>query len=262
MTVLTRKTSNPDLDPSVNVTQVDYDSLESLTNAFRGQDAVVSTIGSAALDKQLLMVKAAADAKVKRFIPSEFGSDTVHEKTSKIPFFADKVAVQDVLRKEAASGRMTYTIICNGPFFDWGMMVGLIINIKDKFITLYDGGSRVFSTTSLATIGKTVASVLKNSETTENRAVYVQDTAITQKQLEEMGKKAVGPDGWREEVVSITDLLDQAREDPAKHGFNYIKAAIWGEGYGSHFQVLDNELLGIKEMTEAEIQGLVDSFAK
>lgn len=164
---------------------------------------------------------------------------------------------------------MNYTLICTGPFLDWGMMVGFIMNVKEKSISLYDGGDRVFSATSLPTIGKAVAGVLTHPEQTKNRAVYVQDTATTLKKLAAMGKKATGPDGWKESVVPIDEVVEQAwaelkKEKPRPEVFvyNFIKASIWGEGYGSHFEELDNELLGIEEMSDAEVQGLVDSLAK
>ena len=143
------------------------------------------------------------------------------------------------------------------------------MDIKGKSIALFDGGDRVFSTTSLPTIGKAVASVLQHPEQTKNRAVYVQDTSKTLKELAIMGKKATGAEGWVENVVSTDELVEQAwvelkkeQPNPDIFVFNFIKASIWGKGYGCNFEKLDNELLGIKEMSEAEAQGLVDSLAK
>jgi len=268
VTVLTRKSSSHTFPSHVTAIPVDYESLDSLTNALQGQEAVVSTLASAALANQVLLVKAAAEAHVKRFIPSEFGSNTLNEKTSALPVFKDKITVQDALKKEADSGGMTYTLICTGPFLDWGMAVGLIMSVKEKSISLYDGGHRIFSSTSLPTIGKTVASVLKHLEQTKNRAIYVQDTATTLRKLAAMGKKATGAEGWREDTVSIDELAAQAwaelkkdQPNPGNFVFNFIKMSIWGEGYGSHFERTDNKLLGIKEMSDAEVQNVVNSQA-
>lgn len=247
---------------------VDYDSLESLTNALKGQDAVVSTLSSAAIAKQLLLVEAAAKAHVKRFIPSEFGTNTLAEKTRALPVFEDKVAVQDALKKEAASGGLTYTLIPTGPFLDWGILTGFIMNLRGKSVSLFDGGDRLFSATSLPTIGKAVVGVLTHPEETKNRAVYVQDTATTLKHLTALGKTANGAEGWTETVVSIEEMLEQAwaelkkpQPNPANFALPFVKAAIWGEGYGSHFEKLDNDLLGIQELSDTELQGLVDNLA-
>lgn len=253
----------------MTVIPVDYDSLESLTNAFKGQDAVVSILASAAIATQLRLVEAATKAHVKRFIPSEFGSNLQAEKTRALPLFKDKVAVQDALKKEAESGDLTYTLISTGPFLDWGLSVGFIINLKGKSANLYDGGDRIFSATTLPSIGKAVVGVLKHPEETKNRTVYVQDTATSLKHLTALSKKATGVEGWTETVVSIDEVLEQAwaelkqpKPNPAIFALNFIKAAIFGEGYGSHFEKLDNDLLGIKELSDTELQGLVDSLTK
>ncbi len=164
---------------------------------------------------------------------------------------------------------MTYTLISSGPFLDWGIMVGFIMNRKEKSIDLLDGGGRVFSTTSLPTIGKAVAGVLTHPEQTKDRVVYVQDTATTLKKLAAMGKKATGADGLKENVVPIDEVLEQAwaeltkdKPDPDTVLISFVKASIWGEGYGGHFEKLDNELLGIRQMSDAEVQVLLNSLAK
>ncbi len=267
VTVLTRGGSTHSFPPSVTAVSVDYDSLDSLTNALQGQEALISTLASAALATQLLLVEAAAKAHVKRFIPSEFGSDTLNEKTRNLPVFKDKIRVQDALKKEAASGGMTYTLICSGPFLDWGIMVGFLMNLKEKSITRFDGGDRVFSTTSLLTLARSVTSVLTHLEQTKNRAVYVQDTATTMNKLAAMGKKAVGADGWKENIVSVDELVEEGwaelkkdKPNPAVFAIKFIVASICGEGYGSHFEKLDNELLGLEQMSDAEVQSLVNSL--
>ena len=221
------------------------------------------------VDKQLLLAEAAAKSHVKRFIPAEFGSNLLNEKCAAIPVFKGKIAVQGALKKEAAASGMTYTLICTGPFLDWGIRIGFIMSLKEKKITLFDGGERVFSTTTLPTIGKAVVGVLNHLEETENRAVYVQDTATSLKKLAAMGKKAVGSDGWEDLVVSVDGVLDQAwaelkkeKPDPGVFVYNFIRASILGEGYGSLFEKTDNELLDLGEMSDEEVQSLVDRLAK
>lgn len=164
---------------------------------------------------------------------------------------------------------MSYTLVVSGPFLDWGIMVGFSMNLKAKSIPLFDGGDRAFSTTSLPTVGKAVAGVLKNPEQTKNRAVYIQDTTITPKKMAAMGKKATGAEGWKEDVVYTEDILGEAwaelkkeKPNPGIFVYNFLKAAIWGEGYGGLFGKLDNDLLGIKEKSDAEVQQIVDGYAK
>lgn len=268
VTALTRKSGSHNFPSSVKVVEVDYESLDSITNALRGQDAVVSTIGSAALSKQLLLVEAAAKAGVKRFLPSEFGSDTVHPKVSKLPSFGDKIAVQDALKKHAETSGLSYTLVVTGPFLDWGLRAGFLANVKSKKITLWDGGNVVFSATTLDSIGQAVAGVLKHPEETKNRAVYVQNTAVAPKQLLEISKRVVGSENWELTHLSIADHVAKAWEElskpspnPANWAMTFVIQSIVAEGFGSKFEKLDNELLGVKEFSEADLEALIRSLA-
>lgn len=241
--------------------------IDSLTTALRHHDAVISAQNHVANAAQLLLVEAAALAGIKRFIPSEFGIDTLHPRASTLPSVAPKVEIQEALKKQARESGMSYTLICTGPFLDWGLQVGFIMDVKGRKAELFDGGERLFSATSLKSIGQAVVGVLRNLEETENRAVYVQDAALTLKGLLEMAKKAGGEQGWVVEEVDTTEVVRKAWEelrkekpDPEGFVFQFIKAAIWGEGYGGLFERLDNELLGIKGMGEGEVQELVKSF--
>ncbi|KAL9107804.1 MAG: hypothetical protein Q9227_007319 [Pyrenula ochraceoflavens] len=272
VTVLTRSTSNNPgtFPPNVAVTPVDYSSLPSLTAALQDHDAIVSTIATAAISAQTNLVHAASAAGIKRFIPSEFGSDTSNPKARQLPCFRDKVLVQDLLKQEAAkAGGMTYTFVCTGPFLDWGVMVGFLMNVKGKSITLYDGGERRFSASRLSTIGKAVASSLQHLDETKNRSVYVHDTAKTLREFEAIGQKATeGKEEWKESVVSVDKVLEGAYKELEKGGeggalfLEFVKASIWGEGFGGWFEKVDNEMLGIPEMNDGELQAMVDGIVK
>lgn len=268
VTILTRQGSTHSLPSSASVSHVDYDSVSSIVQALQGQDAVVSTLGDAAQGRQLNLVEAAAQAGVKRFIPSEFGSNTVNSKAAALPCYGNKVAVQKALEEKARQpGGMTYTLIMNGPFLDWGIMVGFVLNPKNREATLYNGGRNVFSTTTLPTIGKAVAGVLHHPAETKNRPVYVQDTATTLEALTTLGERVTGQ-SWTKKQVNIDDVLAEGwaelkkpNPDPHLFAIKFITAAIWGEGTGSHFTELDNDLLGIKELTEKELEALVARYA-
>lgn len=83
ITVLSREGSSAVFPEGVKVVKTDY-SISSLTKALTGQDAVVSMLPIVALAEQQKVAEAALAAGVKRFIPSEFGSDTA---VSAVPFF-------------------------------------------------------------------------------------------------------------------------------------------------------------------------------
>lgn len=86
VTVLTRDGSQQRGFPTgVTVKQVDYDSVESLEEALRGQDALVSAMAFEAIDAQKNLVDAAANAGIKRMIPSEYGNDLMNPKLAAFP---------------------------------------------------------------------------------------------------------------------------------------------------------------------------------
>lgn len=268
VTVLSRQTSTHIFPPSVKISRVDYGSKDSLVAALRGHDAIVSTLATLALERQLLQIDAAIAAGVRGFISSEFGSDTSDPKCTGLPVFHNKLATRKVLQDRAAAGSgMSYTVICTGPFLDWDLTRGFM-NIKDKQISLYDGGDGIFSTTTLPTIGRAVCGVLAHSVETENRTVKVHDVATTQNKLFVMAKKARGPDGWTVENRSVEAMLGKSWADfkqgkhelPTKLGF--IVAASCGQGFGGHFEKTQNELLDIPEMTDDQVQEVVNRLAE
>lgn len=269
MTALTRKGGSRNFLAGVSAVEVDYESLDSLVGALKGQDAVVSTLNDALVPAQLKLVEAASQAGVKRYIPSEFGCDTQNPKTAALPVFSGgKVVVQKALKEKAEAGSLSYTFIVNGPFLDWGLMVGFIIDPKKKQATLYDGGDRVFSATTLSDVGKAVAGVLRKPAETKNRAVYVQSTATSLKALVAASKKVSGQsEGWTEKVVTVDDLqaeayaeLKKENPDPSIFAVKFIQVGIFGEGYGAHFKKLDNELLGVKELSPEELEAMVARY--
>ena len=268
VTVLSRQGSNHTFPPSVQVLRVDYSSQDSLVSALHGQDAVVSTMATLALDSQLPLIEAAAAAGVRRFIPSEFGSDTSNPKCAALPVFQKKLMIQKALQDWAAKNTgLSHTIICTGPFLDWGLTKGFM-NIKDKRVSLYDGGDRVYSTTTLPTIGRAICGVLMHPEETKNRIVKVHDIATTQNKLFTMAQKEVGSEGWTINKPSINAMLEQSWTE-FKQGkrdlhtmLGFIVTASWGEGYGGHFEQTDNDLLGIPEMTDEELQAVINGLAE
>lgn len=100
LVILTRsdKPSNVITHPDVSYVKVDYGDRASLVKALRGVHTVLSFI-VVHLDpesaSQKSLIDAAIEAGVKRFAPSEWGSNKVKE----IPFYAEKETVREYLRQ-------------------------------------------------------------------------------------------------------------------------------------------------------------------
>jgi len=269
---LTRKGGNASKipsNPNITIKEVDYSSVESLTPALQGVEAVISTVGSEALGAQNPLIDAAVAAGVKRFLPSEFGSNLGNPNTAALPVFGAKATTAKYLEEVAAKNpSFSYTLVYNGPFLDWGIAVGFIIKPKEHSATLFNGGDRTFSATTLPTIGKAVAAILKNQAATANRAVYIQDVATTQNKLIGYAKEKDGKD-FATTVSNTEDTRQQGLKalssgNPGDIGaimVNFIFSAVFQEGYGGDWSAKnDNALLGLPGLSESELKTLVQGF--
>ena len=120
VSILARNSSKSKFPAHLKVHRVsdDYPEAE-LLEAFKGQDAVVSTIATASAEKQKAIIDTAIKAGVKRFVPSEFGNDTRNEKAMAIipQFFRGKLETVEYLKEKEKEG-LTWTAFVTGPFFD------------------------------------------------------------------------------------------------------------------------------------------------
>jgi hypothetical protein len=90
-----------------------------LVEAFKGQDVVVSVLGAGGLGDESKIIDAAVTAGVKRFIPSQFGSNTQNKKAcGLLPILSGKAAVIEHLKKQEVHG-LSWTGITTGLAFDW-----------------------------------------------------------------------------------------------------------------------------------------------
>ena len=120
VSILSRKSSKSTFPSHLTVHRVSDDYPESeLVSAFKGQDAIVVTISGASAHKQKDFIDAAVKAGVKRFVPSEFGGDTVNEKALAIlpQLYGKKKEVVDYLRGKEKDG-LTWSAFVTGPFFE------------------------------------------------------------------------------------------------------------------------------------------------
>ncbi|KAL9084902.1 MAG: hypothetical protein Q9165_007855 [Trypethelium subeluteriae] len=265
VTTLTRQDSKSTPPAGTKAIPVDYTSVASLTAALRGQDAVVSTLSPAAVD-QIPLIDAAIAAGVKRILPSEFGCDTLNPHAATLPIFAGKVKVHDYVAEKAKEGKITYTLMMTGPFLDWCMGTTLIVDLKGGVTPVFEGGNQEASMTTLPDIGRAVAGVLKHPKETENRSVFTQSASLTQNRVLAIASKVTGKK-YETKPANSAELEKDARERVAKGDmsamFDFLKRAIWGEGFGGNVprSKLDNDLVGVKELTEKQLEDVIAKYA-
>jgi uncharacterized protein YbjT (DUF2867 family) len=264
VTILSQSGNTSSLPFSVKTIKVDYSSPDSLVAALKGQDAFVSTIPKH--EQQPSLIDAAIAAGVKRFIPSEFGSNIAgNATTAALPVFEGKKITQDYLQKK--SNEISYTLINNGLFLDWGIQVGLLLNLKGEPTRVFDGGSDKHSFTLLSDVAQAVVGVLKHPKETHNRAVYVQSAALSQNEAIEISQQAKPDVTIERQNASVQELLETSHKQLSQGGeqigaamLGFIITSIFGDSkeYGNLWdEKNDNELLGIKEKSTAELKSLI-----
>lgn len=118
VSVLARETSKATYAPSITVHRTDLSHL-SLVKAFEGIDAVVSAVATFNVPDQIAMIDAAVEAKVKRFLPSEYGGDASLPDLENIaPFAVQKKIIIEYLKTKESQG-LSWTAISVGAFFDY-----------------------------------------------------------------------------------------------------------------------------------------------
>ncbi|KDN71227.1 putative NmrA-like family protein [Colletotrichum sublineola] len=254
VTALSRKESSATFPPEVAVKKVDLNSVEEVTEALQGQDAVVSAVGTAGYTSQKTLADAAVAAKVQRFIPSEFGVHTRELRDTKIgSILSPKIQLVDYLIElSEKNSSFTWTGISVGAFFDWrtgGRLLGF--DVKNKTVNIFDSGNVPFSPSTFGLVGKTVAGVLKNLESTANKYIKVGSFTTTQRELLKVIEEKTGSTFTVNNVKS-SELEKTADEKLAKGDYSafveLLQQHICGNGKGDVAK--DNaavNLLGLQE---------------
>ncbi|KAL8901989.1 MAG: hypothetical protein Q9207_004932 [Kuettlingeria erythrocarpa] len=267
ITALTRKGSSSSFPAEVKVHNIDDTyPQDQLVEAFKGQDAVISLLPPADVNQLNSIADAAAQAGVKRYIPSEFGSDTdAPEVVKLIPMFNKKVVVTNYLNTKESSG-MSWTAVVNGAFFDWGLKTGFLgFDLHSKTATIYDAGDVPVCSTILSDVGQSVVGILKNPKETANRYVYIRTVTFTQNQLLAILEKSTG-EKWSTKKRSTAEARQTGGEKLSKGDMSGVPDLITGGIYAGEpaavyeqTRKLDNGLLGLKDVT---LEDLVDKIVK
>ncbi|KAK4497558.1 hypothetical protein PRZ48_012009 [Zasmidium cellare] len=257
------------LPSTVKSVQVDYTSEDSLIAALQGHDVVISNLPT--MDLEPALIEASIKAGVKRYIPPEFGSNVSgNAKNAALPVFKDtKAKIQKYLKER--EDQISYTLVVNGFFLDWGLEAGIVVNFKgDRPVRVFDGGNGKHSLSTRTDIGKATAGILLHPEETKNRAVYIYSTTVSQNEILDIARK-VKP-GFEPQLQHVTTeqtlkdsyaALEKGGESvgPAMLGF-ILTSCFSDDGYGNDWSgYSDNELLGITELSKADLEKLIASNA-
>ncbi|XP_037444994.1 phenylcoumaran benzylic ether reductase Pyrc5-like isoform X2 [Triticum dicoccoides] len=188
----------------------------SLVNAIKGADIVISAVGPRQLAEQPRIVMAIKEAgNVKRFLPSEFGSDVerVHTVDPAATLYAGKVSLRRLIEAEGIPH--TY-VCCNGFAETYLPSIGDVTAVgagppSAKITVLGDGDAKAVFVVEEDIAAYTVRAV--DDPTTLNKILYMRPPAnvVSHKEVISMWERKVGRTF---QVVRIpeADLLKMIKE--------------------------------------------------
>ncbi|KAK6829328.1 2'-hydroxyisoflavone reductase [Apiospora arundinis] len=274
--VLSTTGSTAALPAGTDVIKVDYTSVSDLTAALRGIDAVISTTGSDGFAGQTVLIDAAIAAGVRRFLPSEFGSDLSVPATQALPVLYPKVQVAKYLeakiRELGEGSTFTYTYVYNSVFLNWGLDVGFLADLRSASPpAVWGSGDIPFAATTLESVSDAVVGVLTHPAETANRAVHVASTTdLTQNKIIKLVAELdlPGKEAWKSGKpaanLEIEDVVAKAEQELAAGAapgpgnmVPFLIRSIWNPAYSSGRWGADNKLLGVTEITEEGIKEII-----
>jgi hypothetical protein len=287
VTALARPNSTATFPPEIKVVRAEYTVAE-LAKVFQGQDAVISAVGATGIAEQHVLVDAAIQAGVKRFLPSEWSANTLPEKVRElVPVFQPKMELLDYLKEKESTG-LSWTGLAVGPLFDWvrdappqptaptptntspqGItQAGFFLTPATHTIEITDSGNELFSTTNESDLANAALEILRKPAATANQYLHIASLTTSQNAIRTSIEKLTGRE-WNVRNVTSEELTKTGGELIAKGDYSGLvmrgMVAMWGElpGLRHNFEKdekLANELLGIKhaELDDVMTRVLID----
>ncbi|RDW64451.1 uncharacterized protein DSM5745_09862 [Aspergillus mulundensis] len=245
---LTSKTSeiNALRAKGVDILVGDISSKHDVLKAFAGFDTVVSALGRGVIAHQIELIQWADESEhIKRFLPSEYGTDIEYGPQSK-----DEKPHQQKLKVRAAirETNLEYAFVVTGPYVDVPFYLGAGGNPRGgswdvkakKAVLLGDGEGRI-SLVACADVGKFVVATLTHWSSARGRALKLNSFTTTPREILAEFEKQTG-EKWDVEYTSLDRLKEYEKEawekgEPDATALTLRR--IWTEG-GTLYEKRDN----------------------
>ena len=197
-------------------------------------------------------------ADIKRFFPSEYGTDIEYSPGSAAEKpHQQKLKVRALLKTVK---NLEYTYVVTGPYGDAG--AGLYLSagspqdeergsfdVQRKRAVLIEGGEGRVSLTTLRDVGKLVTAALLHPDAAKNKALRVNSFTTTPKEIVAEFEKQTGGPAWTVESTSLARLKELEQQawaaNDATAGTLTLRR-IWASG-GTLYDHRDNWLIGMED---------------
>jgi len=260
--------------PAVRVIEVDFASLDSLSAALQGHDAVAICIpgGAVRLESQKLLLDAAITAGVKLFFADEYVSDIRNPAYLAMPaqFVGDKIAVRAMLEERSAKNEISWTALSGGPFFDMWLTKGPAgFDIPNRLARIYGTGDNLSCWTPLPVMARAAANMLRNPDPILNRPVFISGVKdLSQNTLlvaleEELGKFEVTHVDVKKIKREAEEARDRGEIGKWMKGMTVNSNFNEEESHSNFWHLVENDLIGIEAVTVGEaVKETLERFGK
>ncbi|APA07141.1 conserved hypothetical protein [Sclerotinia sclerotiorum 1980 UF-70] len=261
ITILTRDSTTYQtlFAPAIKIIQVDYSSLDSLTQAVTDQDAVISTISPRAIPVQKLLIDACIQAHVHRFIPSEYSYDfcnpLIQKHITHHPIFAQKLAIETYLQDQTTSTTtLSYTLLYSNPILEPSLQKNTFFHFPTHSATLTPSSkTHPISLTTLPSLSKAIRRILTHPRETANRPIRIKDIDVTHYQLLSIAESLTPDQEWDIQEEEFKEEKEETTKDAITSTPNNER----NFNFGGNFEKVHNCIFGIKEMTLTELEDLM-----
>jgi hypothetical protein len=160
-----------------------------------GQDLIISTMSGGDSEHQIPIIDAAIAAGVKRFIPDEFGHDSMNKQIqSRIPKYAGRakvIAHLQNMREEHPD--FEWTAVATGFTLDTQLISGNMgFDLEWHSATIHGIGTEPFAASSLERVGKVVERVISHWDKVKNQYIYAAGVITSANEVLRSAEKATG----------------------------------------------------------------------
>ncbi|ORY17212.1 hypothetical protein BCR34DRAFT_505989 [Clohesyomyces aquaticus] len=262
-------------DSGIVAKNIDYESLSALTEAFNGQDAVVNctTGGSTQYDASKLIINAAVAAGVKFYFANEYVGNIHREEYRRLPeaFVGAKIRVREYLEELGRNGKIQWTALNGGPFFDMWLMKGPAgFNVRDRRARIYGSGNTPLHWTPLPTIALAAANMLRNPAPIANRAIHISTVPGLSQNVILSTLESILGGKFAVEHVDIDKIhnnaliaLERGELGKAMKGLTVGHQFYEGQRGSVDGVTIDNELVGVHSVSvEDAIKQAIELYGK
>jgi len=231
-------------------------SISSLAELFKPFDLIICCLGYASgPGSQLKIAKAVLDAKVKRYIPWQFGADyEVIGRGSAQPVWDEQLDVRDILKKQKET---EWIIVSTGIFmsFLFEQFFGVIdlesgSDDAEIVVRALGGWDNRVTATTPEDIGRLTSMIVFAEPRFRNEVVYIAGDTVSYGQVADIVERVTGKNVKRE-LWGIDFLKAESTADPENVTKKYRVVFAEGKGLSWGLETTFNGKRGI-EVTDVE----------